>query len=449
MSNDNGDVTLATQDFTPSSQDFDMQRIAAHEDFATKLAATAFKRKENQIQPVLAALEINNAKARTNYIRGKTNIFKKDVIIRGIIFLESIFTPKSPSTEAILKDKRIDEIKDKLVKFITAIAPNFCNNCDKIFSKQEGSKVTCYICTSNLCQECSSEDAFNKAKGEMKNITPICSSCLEELEEDESENVLDDKRDSPEDQSTEKVNTPIEVTVIQEVNVKDLSQPKAIEAIDHDAIETVEVIDDAEDDAPFQEVEKKNKKNKKNQIAQKQSEETAAAAASKSINAKENSKTEIKDTEDLEAKTCIFYVQYRCKFGTQGKGCSYEHPKLCRAFMKNSTEGCNKGESCQYLHPKMCSKSVRGQNCNSLKCFKGHFLGLRELSTSSQSKVQQNESNDSSSQKSKQDFHQDVQSSNKPKTHSKSNPTKTVVTPSSPTPLPPPPPLKLYRVWTS
>ena len=45
MSSDSNDVTSASQDNSPPSQDFDLQRIAAHEDFATQIAIAAAKRK--------------------------------------------------------------------------------------------------------------------------------------------------------------------------------------------------------------------------------------------------------------------------------------------------------------------------------------------------------------------------------------------------------------------
>ena len=79
--------------------------------------------------------------------------------------------------------------------------------------------------------------------------------------------------------------------------------------------------------------------------------------------------------------------------------------------MKGSPDSCDKGSNCQYVHPPMCQKSLKGQNCNSTKCHKGHFLGLRDLLSKSQSNTQTREE---SPQRTKQDFHMDAQAANKP-----------------------------------
>ena len=352
MSSDNSDVTMATQEIAPSSQDFDLQRIAAHENFATQVTIAALKKKELQIQPVLSAIEINNSKARAEYIKGKTNLFKKDVIQKGILFLESLFPQKSPSSEAGLKDMRIDVIKNKLVKLLTAISPNYCNNCDLIFENSDDSKVNCYICTSNLCQNCSSEEAFSNAKAAMSNIFAICSSCQEEHEEAiVDKEIKDDTTDDGKNKKDDAVaattnaekNNPIEVVVIVETN------ENSTNAVEKES--TSDTIEDNE--APFQLVKNKNK-NKSDK-------------SEKSVNSIQVDKS---DKPDPQKKVCTFYIQYRCKFGPAGKDCSFDHPKICKPFMKSNLEGCKKGENCQYLHPKMCPKSGKGQNCNSLKCFK-------------------------------------------------------------------------------
>ena len=361
MSTDNSDMTLATQENSPSSQDFDIQRIAAHEDFATKVAAAALKKKELQIQPVLAAIEINNSKARADYIRGKTNLFKKDVIMKGILFLESLFPPKSPSSESSLKDMRIDEIKDKLAKFITATSPNYCNNCDSIFEKLNGSKVTCYICTSNLCQKCSSEDSFNKAKAAMKNIVSICSTCQEENEEVIVE--VKDIEDPFEDENNKK-----------EVNTNDAPKPETISPIevevvvlqDVNTIVTLEKEAEPSNDAnaPFQLVKPKKAKNTKMDNLINKDKSDKSDQSDKSNQSDKSDQPVKSDKSDAQIKLCTCYVQYRCKYGPMGKDCPFDHPKICRPFMKSNTEGCNKGDKCQYLHPKMCPKSTKGQNCN-------------------------------------------------------------------------------------
>ena len=346
---DYSDVTLASQENSPSSQDFDLQRIAAHEEFATIVATAAIKKKEFQIQPVLTAIEINNSRSRADFIRGKTNIFKKDVIIKGILFLESLYPPKSQTTESSLKEMRIDEIKDKLAKFMTEISPNYCNNCNSIFKKQNGSKVTCFYCSSNLCQQCSSEDSFNKAKIVMKNIVAICSACQEESEEacqEESEEATEEAVD--------------EVSALLP-----LSQPPITQVFDQ-----IEVLADVHSD---KEVTKQVSNTEDTKVPD--PEEFQVKVMKKKMNGKKDTS----DKVETEKEICHFYVQFRCKYGRSGKDCEFEHPKICLSLMNKGTKGCSNAENCEYVHPKMCQKSLNGKNCENKRCFLGHVLGTRDL----------------------------------------------------------------------
>ena len=147
-------------------------------------------------------------------------------------------------------------------------------------------------------------------------------------------------------------------------------------------------------------------------------------------------KREESDKSD-KPKICTFYIQFRCKFGPQGKDCPFDHPKICRSFMKSGNKGCDKGENCTYVHPSMCNKSLKGQNCNSLRCHKGHFMGLRDLNSNPQSNSQ---SREESPQRTRQDFHQDAHSENKPIKHLKDSPPMTVTPPVTPSLTPPTPP---------
>ena len=311
----------------------------------------------------------------------------------------------------------MDEIKDKLAKFINAISPSYCDNCNTIFERQKGSKVTCFICTSSLCLSCSSEESFANAKTSMKNIVPICTTCQEEIEDEiqvtNMETATNSEEDSVADKPSENViavkpPTPVEavVTVIQKVT----DNTDAITNADEPT---------AEDEA-FTVVKNKRKHKVSNTGSQKQPEN---AATIETADASEKA---------TKSKVCTFYIQYRCKFGSLGKECTFDHPKLCRSYMKGNTDSCDKGSSCQYLHPNMCNKSLKGQNCNSPKCHRGHFLGLRDL----QSKTNQNpKASDESTLKSQQDFHKDSQSANKPNKQSLES---KAVTPLQPTPTPPP-----------
>ena len=71
---------------------------------------------------------------------------------------------------------------------------------------------------------------------------------------------------------------------------------------------------------------------------------------------------------------CRYYVNRKCKHGPKGKGCTFEHPKICKYYAKlgeNRKGGCKKGENCRFTHPKMCFQAKDGLVCNRKNC---HFL---------------------------------------------------------------------------
>ena len=81
-----------------------------------------------------------------------------------------------------------------------------------------------------------------------------------------------------------------------------------------------------------------------------------------------------------ELKTCRFYRSGSCKHGISGKGCEFEHPKMCDKLLKHGTrqpQGCNKGTKCDKFHPKMCPTSISKLECFDKKCKLRHVRGTK------------------------------------------------------------------------
>ena len=99
---------------------------------------------------------------------------------------------------------------------------------------------------------------------------------------------------------------------------------------------------------------------------------------------------EVEDEEDGEekpkVKTCRFYRNGTCKHGISGRGCEFEHPKICDKLLKHGTrqpQGCNKGKNCDKFHPKMCQTSI-----SKLECFDGKCR-LRHVKRTKREKVKE------------------------------------------------------------
>ena len=77
---------------------------------------------------------------------------------------------------------------------------------------------------------------------------------------------------------------------------------------------------------------------------------------------------------------CKHYVWKKCRHGSKGIGCSFDHPKKCFKFLKNGSvakHGCNKGKNCQYFHPPLCRTSVKNGVCANTDCHFHHLKGTK------------------------------------------------------------------------
>ena len=90
-----------------------------------------------------------------------------------------------------------------------------------------------------------------------------------------------------------------------------------------------------------------------------------------------SAKTDNKKLDQTKRKLCKFYLHKKCKYGINGNGCSFDHPKKCFKFVRDGTNkkgGCNKGKDCNYFHPPLCKSSLKGGYCDKSEC---RFFNIR------------------------------------------------------------------------
>ena len=148
----------------------------AYNNFASSTRELFEANNDEIIEQVINAIEIQDFRQRENYIRSAK--IKKEVFVAGVSFLQKIFNARSPISEVDLKKKRIDEVRDLMLKMIIAASPSFCNNCTIVFSSASVSRLRCFSCDAGLCPNCVSQNDLEAAKAVLKNIAPICDECL-------------------------------------------------------------------------------------------------------------------------------------------------------------------------------------------------------------------------------------------------------------------------------
>ena len=289
-----------------------------------------------------------------------------------------------------------------MLKSLVTASPRSCSDCSVIFNCQTKFGFNCYICGTELCPKCVTEEAVTKIKAVIKHAVSICDDCdegpelepggqqAEELEAEQVSEVaainssvemeasvsqtLSQLLGSPTTSASQ--NAPTKDTVEKEIVVGKIVLIENTNSSDstENTVEVVETTETAEDNTPFEVV--ANKK-----VVTKKAEDTT------------------KDTTDIkEVKICQFYVQFRCKFGRTGTGCEYLHPKICLSYMKKGLKGCTKDDKCDYVHPKMCSLSLEGKKCGKKRCFLGHIQGTKDLREDSKNSKSDKKSKKASAQ---------------------------------------------------
>ena len=93
----------------------------------------------------------------------------------------------------------------------------------------------------------------------------------------------------------------------------------------------------------------------------------------------EQHQAEIKNAKQT-GKLCKFYAYRKCKYGSKGDKCPFEHRRKCAKFIAHgdkNNRGCKKGKNCDFYHPPMCHTSLRDGTCNRNMCKFQHVKGTR------------------------------------------------------------------------
>ena len=325
-----------------TTQDPDLQLIAAHEAFANDVKKAMKSSKEQQsIKSFIPFLDTIDPVARDKDFRDSKP--KRGPLSELAIFMTNYFSLKSKPSSTTIKAMNAQELIAFVLKSTNVASPSSCNFCNSIFNINAKADYKCFSCGTDLCHNCITEDEVNKVKSIINHAVVICGDCDETSDTTEEAVIEILTQDSKEQATSSEV-----IESEKEKNTSESSQSSGDKDVSEEAV-------DEEGEFTLVKV-YKNKKNKKNKI------------------------DTTEDTSDKEdTKICSFYVQFRCKHGTWGKNCNFAHPKLCREYMKKGETGCNLKDNCDYLHPKMCGKSLKGVNCNSLKCHLGHIRGTRDL----------------------------------------------------------------------
>ena len=84
------------------------------------------------------------------------------------------------------------------------------------------------------------------------------------------------------------------------------------------------------------------------------------------------------DERSQKDEICPLLIEGKCPNGISGKGCRYQHKKMCRNYCSFGSKdmhkaGCRFGEKCKYLHPKLCQNSVTMKMCLNEDCKLTHL----------------------------------------------------------------------------
>ena len=486
------------------TQDPDLQLIAAHEVFVNAVKKSMRTFKDPQVKNYIPFLEIIDPTARDKAFRDYKP--KRGLLTEIAIYMTKHFKIKKKSTSTTLKSMTTQELISYVLKSTIAASPSSCNNCNMTFNNGSKTEFKCFICGTDLCPSCNTEDAVAKIKSISSHAVIICVDCDEEIDifadhngdnssqeaaqlaipfipsqnnDDNDDNVMeqeamieieDEEEDIPliidpevalkeqakddtlfpDDKIFEEINSTIitissqnefsitslvvspeksksssstpKPTRLPKAGVKPSAVAKEIEKSDSTAPNTKVII-------PVEKSPEVNKNEKtqehitwenvktvencykpkltinntsrvniististENLIEQPSQKPSTSNEAPKNENVtkeipfievsnvknkkitKQNKNTE----NESQDKICMFYIQFKCKFGRWGEECPYEHPKICYSFMSEGKKGCNKDDNCQYFHPEICTKSLEGLICTAKKCKLGHFKHLIE-----------------------------------------------------------------------
>ena len=102
-----------------------------------------------------------------------------------------------------------------------------------------------------------------------------------------------------------------------------------------------------------------------------------------------------KPKRDKKEILCKYFKTQSCQHGIRAtKNCEYNHPRLCRRFIKHDTRqptGCNLGKKCEHFHPVISLDSLKNGFCYRQDCRFRHITGTKRQPPKKQEKAEQNQ----------------------------------------------------------
>ena len=242
----------------------------------------------------------------------------------------------STETEKSMKNSLKKEgLIHLIVRRLNALYPVPCPNCETVDELDpllhlNNDLPKCIKCDKSMCSSCFQQEkiTISNSKNFNKNIFFVCPCCLEEIKaaDDFDINFLKKGKSLP-------------VVAGGKDNVDESNATAADKS-------------DGEKPPPVKDKEKDKSDSEKLITIEDNSEQTTSNPKKKS---------------DSTKKTCThFALRNNCKFGINGKGCEFTHPKVCQRYQKSgfSSRGCRRGSTCKFFHQKICRSSERGEPCN-------------------------------------------------------------------------------------
>lgn len=260
----------------------------------------------------------------------KDKDIKKEQLMAGLAFLRG---HKLDDVKKELTKTKVEDLRHQVVTRYEHMKPNKCDKCQEIYrySIEEHINYRCILCAKGMCPTCCTTENIGNNDMTQTLLFFICSPCVKVCSEKSSENlVIEIQQEKPKERE------------------KDSKQNKTDDESENDS----------DDESEFNVNERKKKKDEKK----------AAQRAKKEAEAKEREK---------EKTTCSFFKKNKCRFGKEGKGCRFFHPKHCYKFAAKGKEGCSKGSKCDYFHPKLCYDSVNKKECIREECSFLHLPGTQ------------------------------------------------------------------------
>ena len=88
----------------------------------------------------------------------------------------------------------------------------------------------------------------------------------------------------------------------------------------------------------------------------------------------------VENTNTPKRALCKYYIYKKCRYGSKGDQCPFEHPKKCFKYTQHGTgsgRGFRKGKECNFFHPPLCKSALKDGTCNKEKCHFHHIKGTK------------------------------------------------------------------------